>query len=121
MKITSDPNGNIIIDIAEPNKLTLNSFANVIIGKKGDTIDPYGEEAKYALLKGYGNGKGVFDDVVAYDISLKELKSENSNLITELDKRINDCRHYLMGVRPEDLTVEDALEALGFQRNGLSV
>lgn len=46
---------------------------------------------------------------------------EDANLITELDKRINDCRHYLMGVRPENLTVEDALEALGFQRNGLFV
>jgi chromosome segregation ATPase len=49
---------------------------------------------------------------------LREETKAADNLLTELDKRINDCRHYLMGVQPEDLTVENALEALGFQRNG---
>ena len=34
------------------------------------------------------------------------------------DYRIQ-CRNYLMGVRPEDLTVEDCLEQLGYGRNGL--
>ena len=29
------------------------------------------------------------------------------------------CRNYLMGVHPADLTVEDCLEQLGYGRNGL--
>ena len=120
MKITTDNRGNVIIDIAEPEKLTINSYGDVILGKMGDVIDAYGEEAKYELLKGYGNGNGVFDDIVAYDQTLKHTDNQDDDLLTQLDKRINDCRHYLMGVLPENLTVEDALEALGFQRNGLS-
>lgn len=34
-------------------------------------------------------------------------------------QRLDDGRYYLMGVEPADLTVEDALEAFGFGRNGL--
>lgn len=34
--------------------------------------------------------------------------------------RLYAGRHYLMGVQPEDLTVEDALEAFGFTRDGLN-
>ena len=37
----------------------------------------------------------------------------------ELSKALNEGRHYLMGVSAEDVTVEDALEAFGFGRNGL--
>jgi hypothetical protein len=29
------------------------------------------------------------------------------------------CRNYLMGIKPEDLTIEDCLEQLGYGRNGL--
>ena len=44
----------------------------------------------------------------------KQLKNENQ----DLRAKIEECRHYLMGVRPSDLTVEDALESLGFNRSG---
>jgi hypothetical protein len=38
---------------------------------------------------------------------------------SEMSENLSKGRHYLMGVQPEDLTVEDALEAFGFGRNGL--
>ena len=34
-------------------------------------------------------------------------------------KRLDAGRHYLMGVNVADLSVQDALEAFGFGRNGL--
>lgn len=37
---------------------------------------------------------------------------------TNLFERLDAGRHYLMGTRPEDITVEDALEAFGYTRNG---
>lgn len=37
----------------------------------------------------------------------------------DLNEKINQGRHYLMGVEPNKLTVEDALGAFGFGRNGL--
>lgn len=45
----------------------------------------------------------------------EELDDENY----ELHERLQEGRDYLMSVEPSDLTVEDALEALGFERNGL--
>lgn len=47
------------------------------------------------------------------------LLTEKDEKISELGERLNEGRHYLMSVQPKDLTVEDALEALGFGRNGL--
>lgn len=37
----------------------------------------------------------------------------------DLSERLNNGRHYLMGVEPKNLTVKDCLEAFGFSRNGL--
>ena len=37
----------------------------------------------------------------------------------KLSLRLDNGRSYLMGVKPENLTVEDCLEAFGFTRNGL--
>lgn len=34
--------------------------------------------------------------------------------------RLQEGRHYLMGVNPKDLTVEDCLEAFGWTRDGLN-
>ena len=45
--------------------------------------------------------------------------SQDKLSISEMNENLLNGRHYLMGVRPEDLTVEDALEAFGFNRNGL--
>lgn len=39
--------------------------------------------------------------------------------VQELNARIEECRHYLMGVSEDEITVGDALESLGFGRNGL--
>jgi hypothetical protein len=39
--------------------------------------------------------------------------------IERINKYRYACRDYLMGVEPDKLTVEDALEALGFGRDGL--
>jgi hypothetical protein len=47
------------------------------------------------------------------DAKISEEKSSKMN------ESLSNGRHYLMGVRSEDLTVEDALEAFGFGRNGL--
>ena len=44
---------------------------------------------------------------------------EQKELIEELKTQLNDGRHYLMGAEPSELTVENALEAFGFGRNGL--
>ncbi len=37
----------------------------------------------------------------------------------KLGLRLDNGRHYLMGVQPGGLNVEDALEAFGFRRDGL--
>jgi hypothetical protein len=43
-----------------------------------------------------------------------------SDTIEKNNTRLDEGRHYLMGVEPGKLTVEDCLEAFGFSRNGLS-
>lgn len=48
----------------------------------------------------------------------KELKEEARETAREFGERLDKGRDYLMQVRKEDLTVEDALEAFGFERNG---
>lgn len=48
-------------------------------------------------------------------------QSVNATIVTEnedLKTRIDAGRHYLMGVNPDKLTVEDTLVSLGFNRNG---
>ena len=47
------------------------------------------------------------------DAKIAEEKSSKMN------KDLSNGRDYLMQVQPGDLTVEDALEAFGFGRNGL--
>jgi hypothetical protein len=44
---------------------------------------------------------------------------QEKEMLGELADFREQCRHYLMGVNPEKLTVEDALESLGYGRNGL--
>lgn len=47
---------------------------------------------------------------------IQRLKNFNQDLRDQL----SEGRHYLMSVEPKNLTVEDALEAFGFGRNGVS-
>lgn len=54
------------------------------------------------------------------NLELRQQCQKRDELITELDKRLQDGRYYLMGVESKKLTVEDALEAFGFGRNGLT-
>jgi hypothetical protein len=52
----------------------------------------------------------------------KELVRIYDGLISDAAKshqRLQDGRDYLMQVEPDDITVEDSLEAFGFGRNGL--
>lgn len=50
---------------------------------------------------------------------MKHLASEEAiKTINELNNRLENGRHYLMGVPEEEITVEDALEAFGYTRNG---
>jgi len=62
MKITNDKEGNIIIDVTEPDKLYLNSIGDVIIRQNSKNID---KEVNYPLLKDKLN-KGIFDDISIY-------------------------------------------------------
>ncbi len=45
-------------------------------------------------------------------------KTEMIKMIADLNKRLEEGRDYLMGVPDNEITAEDALEALGFGRNG---
>ena len=61
-------------------------------------------------------------DFVSYDPAMaNKLQRVYDGLIAEnakLSTRIDKCHHYLMGVNPEDLSVEDALVELGFNSSG---
>ncbi len=46
------------------------------------------------------------------------VERELRDFIRNADRDLNAGRHYLMSVDPDNLTVEDALEAFGFDRNG---
>lgn len=53
----------------------------------------------------------------------KELIEIYDKLIVDFAKmyrKLDEGRDYLMQVEPEDITVEDSLEAFGFGRNGLN-
>lgn len=41
-------------------------------------------------------------------------------VVRELDNRIQNTRHYLMSTPTKEITAENALEALGFTRDGLT-
>jgi len=54
----------------------------------------------------------------------QEAIAENKRLlaiIREYEDRLWQGRHYLMGVDPAEVTVEDALEAFGWTRDGMEV
>jgi hypothetical protein len=51
------------------------------------------------------------------DTRMKEITRLRA-IVRELNQRLEQGRHYLMGVNPSKLTVEDALEAFGYNRSG---
>jgi 5-enolpyruvylshikimate-3-phosphate synthase len=51
------------------------------------------------------------------DLRMKEIARLRA-IVHELNQRLEQGRHYLMGVNPSKLTVEDALEAFGYDRCG---
>ena len=60
------------------------------------------------------------NDYEKYHNEVLEQERYNCQMkIEKLEQRLNEGRDYLMGVRPNQLTVEDALEAFDFGRNGL--
>jgi len=56
--------------------------------------------------------KGLFNEE-------KNYHQRTANHLLDANDKLKEGRHYLMGVGPIDLTVEDCLEAFGFGRNGL--
>lgn len=59
-------------------------------------------------------------ELIEHLVSKKELLERSDSFYRESHDHRYDCRDYLMAVDPNDLTVEDCLEALGFGRNGLN-
>lgn len=74
-----------------------------------ENYTPYGEEWKEEMSK---LSKKDLIDIAA------KIGEEQERLKELAEHRLN-CRHYLMGVEPKNLTVEDCLESLGYGRNGL--
>ena len=59
------------------------------------------------------------DEHYKYMETLEKENKEQKETISDLYSRLNEGRSYLMGVDPSEITVEDALKAFGFGRNGL--
>ena len=70
----------------------------------------YGEEWKEEMSK---LPKTEIIEIAAKIGQEKERLEELADFRTQ-------CRHYLMGVPADEITVEDALESLGYGRDGLS-
>jgi len=57
-----------------------------------------------------------------FTVTIQRLEGKRpGQIVHDLDKRLDQGRHYLMGVDADKITVEDALEAFGFGRDGLGV
>jgi hypothetical protein len=90
----------------------------VMKDKQADSVQELYKEAAEAMLRllppdEYGENSDC--SVLWYALECLKLKA----LEDDSAKRLNEGRDYLMGVQPDKLSVEDALEAFGFGRNGL--
>ena len=74
-----------------------------------ENYTPYGEEWKKEI--------GKLPKKVIIEMFSKT--GFDKMYLAEAAEHRTNCRNYLMGVLPEDLTVEDCLEQLGYSRNGL--
>lgn len=62
------------------------------------------------------HGKLVHSSISKMALTITSDRIEHLNYCA---KKLEDGRHFLMGVDPGKLTAEDALEAFGFGKNGL--
>lgn len=67
------------------------------------------------LTSSYKSDKIMADKIKELEKKLKEQRDYTDSL----NYRLNEGRHYLMSVQSDEITVGDALEAFGFNRNGL--
>jgi hypothetical protein len=78
------------------------------------------DDSGLVQLSGFtGSGKLIHIPISEVDLEVTLDRREDLITINQLAERLNVGRHYLMGVDPSKLTVEDALEAFGFGKNGL--
>ena len=63
-----------------------------------------------------------FEDGRKFELTelLKEYEKTSYNYGQEKREQLSNGRHYLMEIEESAITVEDALEAFGFGRNGLN-
>ncbi len=73
------------------------------------------DETGLVQLSGFTrNGKLIHIPITDVKLTI------TSDTIQDNNDRLDNGRHYLMGVDPKKLTVEDCLENFGFSRDGLS-
>lgn len=60
------------------------------------------------------------EKIVGEMSQLQKQTDQYDAVAVENSKRLTEGRHYLMGVSYDQITVEDALEAFGFGRDGLN-
>ena len=87
-----------------------------------DLANMYGDEATDWIVENQYNYTLIENDKLSNsggNAGYSEGVSQ-PGAVAEMNNQLENGRHYLMSVQPKDLTVEDALEAFGFGRNGLS-
>lgn len=52
-------------------------------------------------------------------ISLLRREIIRQEALFEISKYREECRHYLMANNPNDITIEETLQKLGYNKNGL--
>jgi len=74
-------------------------------------------------LKSFSPDKDIINRIESELSSLeKEEESEDEeDFASQYYGRLQEGREYLMSVASDEVTVEDALEAFGFGRNGLTI
>ena len=75
-----------------------------------------GEDNVEEIRDDISNLLGVFAEDVVFNPLDALVRTDE---LAEVNKDLHNGRDYLMGVQPNELSVEDALEAFGFGRNGL--
>lgn len=99
--------------------LSAEAYSQLLRDKYKEAIKRRDERYAAGFLEGFDNG---FKYASQFSQSSKEDNGDTMRQSYEdAQRRLDNGRHYLMGVQSEDLTVEDALEAFGYGRNGLGL